>query len=120
MIVPTPRESSSNPDQVTDDLPIALRKQLRSCTLHPISKFVSYNALSAKCRAFTTNLDRIQIPKNIQEALEILEWKEAVMEEIRALEKNGTWEVMNLPRGKKPVGCKWVFTMKYKADGTVE
>ena len=46
--------------------------------------------------------------------------EKVVMEEIRALEKNGTWEVMNLPRGKKPVGCKWVFTMKYKADGTVE
>ena len=120
MMVPTPRESGSNPDQVTDDLPIALRKQPRSCTLHPISKFVSNNTLSAKYHAFTTNLDRIQIPKNIQEALEILEWKEAVMEEIRALEKNGTWEVMNLPRGKKPMGCKWVFTMKYKADGTVE
>ena len=85
-----------------------------------LSRNLSYNALSAKCRAFTTNLDRIQIPKNIQEALEIPKLKEAVMEEIRALEKNGTWEVMNLPRGKKPVGCKWVFTMKYKADGTVE
>ncbi|RVW92108.1 Retrovirus-related Pol polyprotein from transposon RE1 [Vitis vinifera] len=67
-----------------------------------------------------SNLIRIQIPKNIQEALEIPEWREAVMEEIRALEKNGTWEVMTLPRGKKPVGCKWVFTVKYKADGTVE
>ncbi|KAL6349531.1 hypothetical protein AAG906_034188 [Vitis piasezkii] len=120
VIVPTPQESGSNPDQVTNDLPIALRKQPRSCTLHPISKFVSYNALSAKCRAFTTNLDRIQIPKNIQEALKIPEWKEAVIEEIRALEKNGTWEVMNLPRGKKPMGCKWVFTVKYKADGIVE
>ena len=81
---------------------------------------MSYNALSSKCCAFTTNLDRIQIPKNVQEALEIPEWREAVMEEIRALEKNGTWEVMTLPRGKKPVGCKWVFTVKYKADGTVE
>ena len=105
MIVSIPQESSSNPDQVIDDLPIAFRKQPHSCTLHPISKFVSYNALSTKCRAFTTNLDRIQIPKNIQEALEIPEWKEAVMEKIRALEKNGTWEVMTLPRGKKPVGC---------------
>ena len=27
---------------------------------------------------------------------------------------------MTLPRGKKPVGCKWVFIVKYKADGTVE
>ena len=42
------------------------------------------------------------------------------MEEIRALERNATWEVMTLPRGKKPVGCKWVFTVKYKANGTVE
>ena len=27
---------------------------------------------------------------------------------------------MTLPRGKKPVGYKWVFIVKYKADGTVE
>ena len=87
MIVPTPQESYSNPDQVTGDLTIALRKQPRSCTLHPILKFVSYNALSAKCRAFMTNIDRIQISKNIQKALEISEWREVVMEEIRALEK---------------------------------
>ena len=42
------------------------------------------------------------------------------MEEIRALEKNGTWKVMTLPRGKKLVGYKCVFTVKYKADGTVK
>ena len=42
------------------------------------------------------------------------------MEEIRALEKNRTWEVMTLPREKKPVGCKWVFIVKYKADDIVE
>ena len=75
VIVPTPQEFGSNPDQVTDDIPIALRKQPCSCTLHLISKFVSYNALSTKCCAFTTNLDRIQIPKNIQEAFEIPKWK---------------------------------------------
>ena len=42
------------------------------------------------------------------------------MDEMTALEKNGTWVVMELPKGKKPVGCKWVFTLKYKADGTIE
>ncbi|KAM6547364.1 hypothetical protein CsatB_019040 [Cannabis sativa] len=37
-----------------------------------------------------------------------------------ALIKNGTWEIVMLPRDKKIVGCKWVFTVKFKADGSIE
>ncbi|CAN6202460.1 unnamed protein product [Urochloa humidicola] len=33
---------------------------------------------------------------------------------------NGTWEVTYLPRGCKPVGCKWVFKKKLRPDGTIE
>jgi len=40
--------------------------------------------------------------------------------EMEALEKNGTWDLVNLPNGKKLVGCKWVYTIKYKADGSIE
>ena len=36
------------------------------------------------------------------------------------MKKNGTWESSELPPGKKPVGCKWIFTVKYKADGSIE
>ena len=43
-----------------------------------------------------------------------------MVEEMNALKKNCTWELAELPRGKKTVGCKWVFTVKYKADGTIE
>ena len=38
----------------------------------------------------------------------------------QALEKNGTWDVVELPREKSQIGCKWVFTVKYKADGSLE
>ena len=59
---------------------------LLRCNLVHVLSILSRNLcliiLSAKCRAFKTKLDRIQIPKNIQEALEILEWKEAVMEDV--------------------------------------
>ena len=41
-------------------------------------------------------------------------------EEMRTLLQNDTWEIVNLPRGKKSVGCRWVFTLKYKADGTLD
>lgn len=102
------------------DLPIAVRKGVRSCTKHLISNFISYEKLSPTFRAFTCELIKIEIPRDIQEALRVPKWKEAVLEEMRALEKNQTWKVVDLPRGKTTVGCKWVFTIKYNADGSVE
>ncbi|KAA0025328.1 cysteine-rich RLK RECEPTOR-like protein kinase [Cucumis melo var. makuwa] len=100
------------------DIPIALRKGTRSCTKHPICNYVSYDNLSLQFRAFTASLDSTIIPKNIYTALECPEWKNAVMEEMKALEKNRTWEICALPKGHKTVGCKWVFSLKYKADET--
>ncbi|TYK26805.1 reverse transcriptase [Cucumis melo var. makuwa] len=88
------------------DLPIALRKGTRSCTKHSISNYVSYENLSPQFRAFTASLDSTTISKNIYIALEYPEWKNAVMEEMKALEKNNTWEICALPKGHKPVGCK--------------
>ncbi|RVX19263.1 Retrovirus-related Pol polyprotein from transposon RE1 [Vitis vinifera] len=46
--------------------------------------------------------------------------EEGYFEEMRALEKNHTWEVMGLPKGKTTVGCKWVFTVKYNSNGSLE
>ena len=39
---------------------------------------------------------------------------------MKALEKNKTWNVTTLPDGKKTIGCKWVFTLKYNSDGSIE
>ncbi|KAL0550799.1 hypothetical protein IC582_009862 [Cucumis melo] len=102
------------------DIPIALRKGTRSCTKHPICNYVSYDNLSPQFRAFTASLDSTIIPKNIYTALECPKWKNVVMEEMKALEKNRTWEICALPKGHKIVGCKWVFSLKYKADGTLD
>lgn len=88
------------------EYPIALRKKPWSCTLHHISKFVSYSTLSETCRAFTSNLDMIRIPKDGHEALEVHKWNKGVMEEMKALKKNGTWDVVELPEGKRTVGYK--------------
>ncbi|RVW90647.1 Retrovirus-related Pol polyprotein from transposon RE1 [Vitis vinifera] len=77
-------------------LPIALRKGVRRCTDHPMGS------------------------QHNTKAFKISEWKKAVQDEIDALEKNGTWTITDLPVGKRPVGCKWIFTIKYKADGSVE
>ena len=41
-------------------------------------------------------------------------------EEMNALEKNKTWELVPLPVGKKAIGCRWVYKMKFQANGQVE
>lgn len=40
--------------------------------------------------------------------------------EITALAQNRTWSVESLPRGKHVIGCKWVFTIKYNPDGSID
>ncbi|XP_041017874.1 uncharacterized protein LOC121260086 [Juglans microcarpa x Juglans regia] len=40
--------------------------------------------------------------------------------ELKDLEDNGTWTVTVLPKGKRAVGCKYVYKVKLKYDGIVE
>ncbi|RVW52983.1 hypothetical protein CK203_072761 [Vitis vinifera] len=61
---------------------------------------------------------RIFIPKTLSKTLNCKEWKEAMRAKIEALEKNGIWDVVELPREKSPVGCKWVFTSKYNCTSS--
>ena len=41
-------------------------------------------------------------------------------EEMGALQKNATWELIPLPKGMKPIGCRWVFTVKLKPNGSID
>ena len=117
---PTPTHSEiSSQENIDLNLPIAVRKGVRSCTQHPTGKQVSYDRLSPNHRAFVVALDSTQVPRDIQEALQNPKWVAAVKEEVQALEKSGTQEVSTLPEGKKTVGCKWIFSVKYNASGSV-
>ncbi|XP_024031087.1 uncharacterized protein LOC112094465 [Morus notabilis] len=66
------------------------------------------------------SLNTVSVPNTLSEALSRKEWKNAMREEMDALEKNKTWEIVDKPKGKNLVGCKWVFSLKYKADGSLE
>ena len=111
------------------DLPIALRKEVRSTARkppvkygfeHDISNYVSYESLSPAYRAFIASLQSAHIPKDWKEAKHDPKWREAMLEELRALEKNKTWDLVKLPPGKKAVSCKWIFTMKQTPEGKIE
>lgn len=59
-------------------------------------------------------------PAFYHEAKGIPAWEEAMAKEIQALTENQTWDIVPLPKGKKAIACRWVFKVKYKADGTIE
>ncbi|GJR49679.1 ribonuclease H-like domain-containing protein [Tanacetum coccineum] len=50
----------------------------------------------------------------------IEKYVEAMNNEIEALNRNNTWTVCDLPYGRKPIGCKWIYKIKYKDSGEVE
>lgn len=43
-----------------------------------------------------------------------------MIEELWSLKKNETWEQVTLARGKRTVGCRWLYILKHKADGSIE
>ncbi|GLR00174.1 hypothetical protein GCM10007863_45950 [Dyella mobilis] len=108
-----PRTTRGIPKQQYDPDPKAKVK-------YPIANYVSNHRLSPSCASFISQLSTVSIPSNVQEALKDPKWAQAMNDEMEALQKNSTWEMTSLPKGKRTVGCRWVYTVKLKADGTIE
>ena len=52
--------------------------------------------------------------------LEAPMWKEVVNSEIESIMQNHTWELVDLPPGSKPLGCKWISKRKMKTNGSID
>ena len=119
--LPLPSASPTPALPVTDDLPIALRKGNRyTSNPHPIYNFLSYHRLSSTYSAFVSTISTVSLPKNTNEALSHPGWRQAMVDEMVALHSTGTWDLVVLPVGKFPVGCRWVYTVKVGPDGQVD
>lgn len=71
-------------------------------------------------QALINQTTQVTEPVSYLEASQDVRWVEAMEKELTALNDNGTWDLMPLPKDKKAIGCKWVYKVKLKADGTVE
>ena len=47
-------------------------------------------------------------------------WEEAMKAELRSLQHNDVWELVELPKDRKLVGSKWVYKVKVDGDGHIE
>ena len=82
--------------------------QERGKNLHKVSNFKLLDIQPlVLCIYVTKKLDKHKIPKNIEEALEIPDWKAVILKEMNAQRKCKTQDVVELPEGKRSAGCKW-------------
>lgn len=87
------------------NLPITIGKETKECTKHllyPFSLFVSFEKCWPSYSSFLISLNTVFVHTKPYEALSYEKWKVAI--KVKALEKNKTWEVVDLLKGKRPVG----------------
>lgn len=59
-------------------------------------------------------------PTSFEDAVKSSKWRLAMDEEIKSIEKNQTWQLVELPIGAKKIGVKWVYKTKLNELGEVD
>nr|GEU71530.1 putative reverse transcriptase, RNA-dependent DNA polymerase, Gag-polypeptide of LTR copia-type [Tanacetum cinerariifolium] len=93
---------------------------LGSSRKHGLEKYVTYSNLSKVNYCFYTTLNKSIEPTTYYEAVKNPNWIEAMNNEIEALYRNNTWTNCDLPEGRKSIGSKWLFKIKYKSIGSID
>ena len=99
-------------------LPGTLSEEANTSVVHDP---VCVPVLDAMEYAFSTapNLE----PRSLAEALKRPDaslWVKAALAEIEAHLKNGTWELAQLPPGRRAIGSRWVFKIKRTPEGAID
>ncbi|CAI7895097.1 unnamed protein product [Closterium sp. NIES-54] len=73
--------------------------------------------------AFFSPVEMPGEPATLKEALESSdseEWKKEIESDLKSIEENGTWELVELLEERKAFTSKWLFKIKSKADGKIK
>lgn len=89
-------------------------------SLYSITDHVHYAHLSKGYQDYVQCFSALVEPKSFKEASQDDRWVSAMQEEIKALEDNQTWDIVDLPVGAQAIGSKWVYKIKYKSNGEVD
>ncbi|XP_020240280.1 uncharacterized protein LOC109819099 [Cajanus cajan] len=88
--------------------------------LYPLSQVLSYDCLTPSYQSFILNITTTPEPTRYSKAVKHECWRIAMDQELEALARNNTSVLVDKPPDKNLIGCKWVYKVKHKQDGTVE
>jgi len=112
--VPSRRSArSSKPPLWLQDF--VTKSKCNTCT-YSLANQLSYDHLSPAYRQVLKAYSALTELVSFKEAATDPAWVKAMELEIAALESNKTWSIVDLPPGKKPIGCKWIYKIKFLAS----
>ena len=77
-----------------------------------------YNEYMAHHYAYMTKMTEVHEPESYREVEKDTNCRVAMEEEMWALDANDTWDLVDAPKGVKPIGFKWVYKTNANADGS--
>ncbi|KAJ4713080.1 Retrovirus-related Pol polyprotein from transposon TNT 1-94 [Melia azedarach] len=73
----------------------------------------------AELRPYRPNEKRLDSRTAI-ESSNSQKWIDAMNKEIKSIKDNDVWDLVSLPEGAKPIGCKWIVKTKRDSKGNME
>ena len=112
-----PNDIVANEPIIDEPQEIALRRSVRERRSAISDDYVVYLQESE----YDLGIDND--PVSFSEAIESAsstKWLDAMKEELKSMDHNDVWDLVELPEGCKRVGCKWVFKTKLDSNGNIE
>ncbi|KAK1626067.1 hypothetical protein QYE76_000382 [Lolium multiflorum] len=69
------------------------------------------------------DIGKVEDPTSYKEAIKSLnssKWQIAMEDELKSMDSNDVWDLVEVPNGAKRVGCKWIYKTKYDPKGNIE
>ena len=82
--------------------------------------YEQYEVYSSTClNSLVALFCHVDDPIHFEDAVKEEKWVAAMEEEIEAIEKNETWKLVSLPKGKHVIGVKWAYKTKSNIEGKI-
>ena len=120
--LPPTAPSGENPREVTlpneaeTSLVVPLRKSSR--TIIPSRRYIDF-LLTENSEITMLESEEPTSHKDALESPDSEKWLEAMKSEMDSMSENQVWDLVDLPDGVKPIGCKWIFKLKTDKDGNI-
>ena len=78
-----------------------------------------FNEYMAHHHAYMVKVATVRESESYANAAKDPNWKNDMKEEMHALMESKTWDLVDVPKGVKPIACQWVYKVKYNVDGFI-